>query len=244
MSGAKRTVLRARHRPLQGDQRHLGHALGDLVLLEVARRLRELGDPVEIVARLGADEFAIVASSALRAGRRRCRWPPALLATLSPRRSTSAACDCGFARSVGVAEAAVDESGAEPWLCRPSLRRAEVAMYQAKAEHRGVRRYSDDLERSSLSRLALASELADAIDKGEFRLDYQPKVDAATKARHRRRGARALAAPDPWPAAPRRLHPPRRADRHDPRAHELGAATRPSPSAPAGTAPATSSPWR
>ena len=49
-------------------------------------------------------------------------------------------------------------------------------MYLAKAEHQGVRRYSDDLERSSLSRLALASELAEAIDADQLELDYQPKV--------------------------------------------------------------------
>jgi EAL domain-containing protein (putative c-di-GMP-specific phosphodiesterase class I) len=55
-------------------------------------------------------------------------------------------------------------------------------MYQAKAERRGVRRYSGDLERSSLTRLALAGELAEAIDKGELRLDYQPKVDSHTRA--------------------------------------------------------------
>ena len=52
-------------------------------------------------------------------------------------------------------------------------------MYQAKSEHQGVRRYSDDLERSSLSRLALASELAEAIDQGQLRLDYQPKVSCS-----------------------------------------------------------------
>ena len=51
-------------------------------------------------------------------------------------------------------------------------------MHQAKAERRGIRRYSDDLERPSPSRLALAGELADAVDKDELRLDYQPKIDA------------------------------------------------------------------
>ncbi len=54
-------------------------------------------------------------------------------------------------------------------------------MHLAKAEHRGIRHYSDELERSSLSRLALASELADALDKNEFHLDYQPKIDARTR---------------------------------------------------------------
>ena len=81
---------------------------------------------------------------------------------------------------MGVAEAALDDNG-ESLGVFALLHRAEVAMYQAKADRRGIRRYSDDLERSSLSRLTLASELADAIDHGELRLDYQPKIDAVTK---------------------------------------------------------------
>ena len=178
MSGARRTVLVLDIDRFKEVNDTLGHAVGDLVLVEVARRLRALGDPVELVARLGADEFAIVASSAaehvgadVMAAR--------VLAALAE------AIDVGGVRlrmrgSVGVAEADVDENGVS--LGVPALlRRAEVAMYLAKAEHRGVRHYSDDLERSSLSRLALASELADALENKEFRLVYQPKIDARTK---------------------------------------------------------------
>ena len=179
MSGVKRTVFVVDIDRFKEVNDTLGHALGDLVLVEVARRLREFGDPVEIVARLGADEFAIVASR-LSEPDDADALAARLLATLSE------AIIVGGVRlrlraSLGIAEAAVDESGAS--LPVPALvHRAEIAMYQAKADRRGIRRYSDDLERSSISRLELASELADAIDNGEFRLDYQPKVDAATKA--------------------------------------------------------------
>ena len=178
MSGVKRTVLVLDIDRFKEINDTLGHGLGDLVLLEVARRLRELGDPVELVARLGADEFAIVASSVAEHADADA-IASRVLAGLAE------AIDVGGVRlrlrgSVGVAEADVDEKGAS--LGVPALlRRAEVAMHLAKAEHRGVRHYSDDLERSSLSRLALASELADALDKDEFRLDYQPKIDARTK---------------------------------------------------------------
>jgi diguanylate cyclase (GGDEF)-like protein len=178
MSGAKRTVLVLDIDRFKEVNDTLGHALGDLVLVEVARRLRELGDPVEIVARLGADEFAVVAASVTE---------PADADALATRllAALSEAIEVGGVRlrlraSVGVAEAALDDNGAS--LGVPALlRRAEVAMYQAKADRRGIRRYSDDLERSSLSRLALASELADAIDHGELGLDYQPKIDAVSK---------------------------------------------------------------
>ncbi len=63
MSGVKRTVLVLDIDRFKEINDTLGHAVGDLVLLAVAHRLRELGDPVELVARLGADEFAVVASS-------------------------------------------------------------------------------------------------------------------------------------------------------------------------------------
>ncbi len=178
MSGVKRTVLVLDIDRFKEINDTLGHGLGDLVLLEVARRLRELGDPVELVARLGADEFAIVASSVAEHANADA-IASRVLAGLAE------AIDVGGVRlrlrgSIGVAEADVDEKGAS--LGVPALlRRAEVAMHLAKAEHRGVRHYSDDLERSSLSRLALAGELADALDKDEFRLDYQPKIDARTK---------------------------------------------------------------
>ena len=178
MSGVQRTVLVLDIDRFKEINDTLGHALGDLVLLEVARRLRELGDPVEVVSRLGADEFAIVASSdGAQAG------TEAIAARVLA--AVSEAIEVGGVRlrlraSVGVAEADVDENGAS--LGVPALlRRAEVAMYLAKAEHRGIRHYSDDLERSSVSRLALASDLADALERNEFLLDYQPKIDARTR---------------------------------------------------------------
>ncbi|MGO9964982.1 MAG: EAL domain-containing protein [Acidimicrobiales bacterium] len=178
MSGARRTVLVVDLDRFQEVNDILGHAVGDLVLVEVARRLRGLGEPVELVARLGADEFAIVATNAAA---------PADGDAVADRvlKALAEAIDVGGVRlrmraSVGVAEAAVDENGLS--LGVPALlQRAEAAMYRAKAEHAGVRHYSDDLERSSVSRLALAGELADALERNELSLVYQPKVDARTK---------------------------------------------------------------
>ena len=172
----------------------LGHALGDLVLLEVAHRLRDLGDPVELVSRLGADEFAIVASSDGEHASTEAMAARVLAAV-------SEAIDVGGVRlrlraSVGVAEAAVDENGAS--LGVPALlRRAEVAMYLAKAEHRGIRHYSDDLERSSVSRLALASDLADALENGRVPPRLPAQDRRADQARDGCGGPRAVAPPDP-----------------------------------------------
>jgi diguanylate cyclase (GGDEF)-like protein len=178
MSGARRTVLVLDIDRFKEVNDTLGHAVGDLVLLEVAQRLRRLADPVEMVARLGADEFAIVATGVTEP-----EDTDALAAHILA--LVSEAIHLGgvhlrLRASIGVAEAACDDAGVS--LGVPALlQRAEVAMHQAKADRRGTQHYSDDLERASLSLLALASELADASDKGEFRLDYQPKIDALTK---------------------------------------------------------------
>jgi len=183
MSGAERTVFVLDIDRFKEINDTLGHATGDLVLLEVSRRLRRVGDPVELVARLGGDEFALVA----RAGR---IDDDRLAARVDEDRLASRilsvigeALDVGgvnlrLRASIGIASADVDREG-QPLQVPALLRRAEAAMYQAKTEHQGVRRYSDDLERSSLSRLALASELAEAIDSGQLQLDYQPKVRCA-----------------------------------------------------------------
>ncbi len=150
----------------------LGHAIGDVVIIEVARRLERIGEPIEVVARLGGDEFAVV-----------CRTPSSdaeelalayrLLAVLGEPLGVDGI-NLRLRGAVGVAST-TRESGAERSMS-DLLRMAETAMYQAKADHVGARRYVDDLERSSLSRLALASELAEAIDHGQLRLDYQPKT--------------------------------------------------------------------
>jgi diguanylate cyclase (GGDEF)-like protein/PAS domain S-box-containing protein len=155
----------------------LGHATGDLVLIEIANRLSRVGDPVEVVARLGGDEFAVVARNVALGDDQVLAYR--LLAVLGE------PLDVGGVKlrlrgSVGIASAeeAADGTHLEVEVST-LLRQAEAAMYQAKSERVGVRRYADDLERSSLSRLALASELAEAIERGELRLDYQPKTAIA-----------------------------------------------------------------
>jgi diguanylate cyclase (GGDEF)-like protein/PAS domain S-box-containing protein len=149
----------------------LGHAIGDRVLIEVARRLERIGDPTELVVRLGGDEFAVVCrgldedgEDAL--GRR-------LIALLGEPLGVDGV-NLRLRGTVGFASA--DPERDRPLALSDLLRRAESAMFQAKAEHADVRRYADDLERSSLSRLALASELAEAVDRGQLRLDFQPKT--------------------------------------------------------------------
>ncbi|MGH9298534.1 MAG: sensor domain-containing protein, partial [Acidimicrobiales bacterium] len=178
MTGRDRTVFALDIDNFREINDTLGHAIGDLVLVELARRLSRVGDPVEVIARLGGDEFAIVVRGRLSEQAEE-EMAAELLARIGEPLDVGGV-NLRLRASLGVAGAAAagrDDLG-DPGIST-LLRRAEGAMYQAKSEHSGVRRYSEDLERSSLSRMALASELAEAIGHGQLRLDYQPKVSLA-----------------------------------------------------------------
>jgi EAL domain-containing protein (putative c-di-GMP-specific phosphodiesterase class I) len=60
------------------------------------------------------------------------------------------------------------------------LQRADVAMYEAKADHLGFAVYAAERDQSNPRRLSLAAELRSAIDHGELTVSYQPKADLAS----------------------------------------------------------------
>jgi diguanylate cyclase (GGDEF)-like protein len=168
----------------------LGYDTGDHVLLEVSERLATTTAGTGMVARLGGDEFAVLsrgvgdpAAAAELAGR--------LWAALDPPVHMDGI-DLEVSASVGIA--CWPQHGDDPDLL---LRRAEVAMYQAKAGHGGVVPYEETRDPSNPDRLALVGELRAAIDSGALTVTYQPKLELASG---RIVGAEALA---------RWLHPTR-----------------------------------
>jgi diguanylate cyclase (GGDEF)-like protein len=147
----------------------LGHASGDKVLCEVARRLRDAAADGDLVARLGGDEFAVILNnlpSPALAGHR----AKALLETLD----TAVEVD-GMRLTVeaagGIALAA--GSGGVDEL----LRRADVAMYQAKRAGRQIATYAHQQDTADVGRLVLGGELRRAVSEHEFIVDFQPIVD-------------------------------------------------------------------
>ncbi|MFE9248381.1 putative bifunctional diguanylate cyclase/phosphodiesterase [Streptomyces sp. NPDC007088] len=147
----------------------LGHLAGDRLLLQIADRLRlALPRGVE-VARLGGDEFAVllsVADSTTSAQRLARCLVSGLGAPLDLDGLTLV-----LEASAGVAvypDHALDAEGL--------LRRADVAMYQAKRDRTGVEVYESKRDSNTPDRLGLLGDLRRALDAGDVELHYQPKV--------------------------------------------------------------------
>ena len=149
----------------------LGHRAGDTVLRLVAVRMQEAVDQHVRVARLGGDEFAIILDTndeielmETAQGVLKDLAKPMIVDGIE-------ICPSG---SIGVTVALPEDDGSEV------LRRADVAMYQAKNSGLGAALYDAQLDEFSRSRLQLAEELRKGIADGQIEVWYQPQVDAAT----------------------------------------------------------------
>ncbi|MEL7157075.1 MAG: diguanylate cyclase, partial [Actinomycetota bacterium] len=153
---------------------NMGHLVGDEVLCQVANRLRRRAGE-HFVARLGGDEFMIIIAGPDAAD---LAMPVATAAVTAIGESLSLSCGMLDVS----ASAGVIETGFGEWLS-PSemLRRADLAMYEAKADSPGeVIRFDQRLHDSLLATTKLAGDLRQALSRDEFRLHLQPIVDAAT----------------------------------------------------------------
>lgn len=154
-----------------------GHAMGDELLAGIARRLRDAlsggaHDPAPTAARLGSNEFAILVEE--RGGGE----VVALLDRLA--RVTADPFPLGGVRhrvsvSIGIARHPDHGAGVEELM-----RMADLAVYRAKEQGGGaVCRYDPAMMRATVERARLRSQLAGALERGEFHLVYQPLTEAA-----------------------------------------------------------------
>jgi diguanylate cyclase (GGDEF)-like protein len=149
----------------------LGHQYGDLLLLQVADRLRGSLRDADSVARLGGDEFAVLLpisgwEEALAATQRVCA------ALRDPFSMYDIALDVDASIGIALAEPGED--------VETLLRHADVAMYEAKAAHHPFARYESARDDNNLSRLVLLGDLRRAIANHELTLHYQPKINTRT----------------------------------------------------------------
>jgi diguanylate cyclase (GGDEF)-like protein/PAS domain S-box-containing protein len=151
----------------------LGHAAGDLLLVEVATRLRRATRGGDVIARLGGDEFAVLVD-ALTAPDAIDRVVARIGATLGEPvevlgRPMQPAASLGIAHWDGIATPA------------ELVRNADLAMYRAKRSGKGRHAVFDArMHADARDRLDLGSDLRRAIAAGEITAAFQPIVDLAT----------------------------------------------------------------
>jgi diguanylate cyclase (GGDEF)-like protein/PAS domain S-box-containing protein len=150
----------------------LGHAAGDHVLQEVARRLRIAVRPTDTVARFGGDEFAVLLESVNDSAQAADAAARILHALEIPLEIDGKQV---FPRaSIGIC--LVDRENESPEAAE-LLRNADVAMYMAKRDSKGSYRvFEPTMHERVVERLELRSELQRAIDEGQLALHYQPVV--------------------------------------------------------------------
>ncbi|MES2713713.1 MAG: bifunctional diguanylate cyclase/phosphodiesterase [Pseudomonadota bacterium] len=153
----------------------LGHAVGDAVLREAAARLKEGLRAQDLVARIGADEFAVLQAGVDSAGAAE-RVARRLAARLSEPMQILGQSVVMVARA-GLALAPEDSREAAPLL-----RCAGIALAEVKIEGSGaLRRFDPAMEQRARDRHDIASGLRQALDNGQFVLHYQPLMDLATE---------------------------------------------------------------
>ena len=150
----------------------LGHGAGDKVLQAVAAHLRDAAAPSDLVARLGGDEFAVLLGD----------LPTPALATHRAEALLSA-----LEIGVEVEGMQITVEAAGGIALAPGsgginelMRRADVAMYQAKRAGEQTVTYAHSRDTADVGRLMLGGELKRAVSEQEFVVDFQPIVDLGT----------------------------------------------------------------
>jgi diguanylate cyclase (GGDEF)-like protein len=145
-----------------------GHSVGDVLLREVAARLRGLIRDADTLARFGGDEFAVVltdptvgGNATLAARMRRVLTEPFIVA------------EQRLDVSVSIGSSRYPDDGADP---QTLLRKAEIAMYEAKRSRAGYEAYRADLDAHSAGQMTLMTELREALERAALDLHFQPVV--------------------------------------------------------------------
>ena len=146
----------------------LGHAVGDMLLAAIARRVELLVSKEDTLSRLQADEFAILLTS--QSSREDSLALAASLAEVLSQPMVLAGQEIFPAASLGIALCEDEHERAEDLL-----KDAEAALYQAKLQGKAVTLVFDpEMRQESKARLPMESDLRRALERGELEVFYQP----------------------------------------------------------------------
>lgn len=154
----------------------LGHAIGDRLLQSVAQRLLACVRSSDTVSRQGGDEFVILLSEVTHARDAAVSADKILQALSTPHRIDQH--DVHLTVSIGIVTYPDDGTDAETLL-----KNADFAMYDAKNNGRNnYQFFKPDMNVRAMERQSLESGLRDAIERQEFVLHYQPRMNLETGA--------------------------------------------------------------
>ncbi|WP_288843058.1 EAL domain-containing protein [uncultured Deefgea sp.] len=152
----------------------LGHSAGDMVLSQLATRLRQIVGKQDILSRLGGDEFVLVLAdlpNPLIAGDVADR----ILSSFQQSFTLEAG---NFATSTSIGISVFPDDGHDPDVL---IKNADVAMYQAKTNGRNNYQYfTADMNARASERLILETSMRNALENNEFELYFQPQVSLET----------------------------------------------------------------
>jgi diguanylate cyclase (GGDEF)-like protein len=150
----------------------LGHAAGDKVLIEIAQRLEATATKGDLVTRFGGDEFAILFTELTAPPVAMPRAQTVLASIAAPIDLDGMRISIEASAGIAIADGSADIA--------ELLRRADVAMYQAKRNGQPVTRYAATRDTANIDSLVLVGDLTRAVAEGEFVVKFQPIVDLGT----------------------------------------------------------------
>jgi diguanylate cyclase (GGDEF)-like protein len=152
----------------------LGHEAGDALLIEIGKRLRLSLRQNDVVARLGGDEFVVILDDT--GDRQDVEAVSRNLLSVLSQPLQLCGHECHTTASIGIAMYPSD--GAD---VQTLTKNADMAMYLAKEDGKNAFRFFiGEIKTQSIERLMLETALRHALDRNQFALHYQPKVDMAS----------------------------------------------------------------
>jgi diguanylate cyclase (GGDEF)-like protein len=152
----------------------LGHDVGDQLLIQVASRISGAVRESDAVARLGGDEFVVLMEGLPD-------YPDAAAVARKIVQANTPACEIGahaLKTSVSIGISLFPQDGDS---VQTLMKHADMAMYHAKQQARGsIQFFHEELNLRVQERAQLEQELQQALEREEFELHYQPKVDIMT----------------------------------------------------------------